>query len=74
MDTVPNAELILRRNRESLWALNAGGFITVDKNGATDYPVRYVDGRIGYDRPESLTKAFRTMVRAHMNSVHAQRV
>ena len=71
-DTVPNATLIIRRNRESLWSLNQGGFITVDKNGGTDYPVRYNDGRVAYDRPESLTKAFRAMVQAHINSPAAR--
>jgi hypothetical protein len=74
VDTISNADLVLRRNGESLWQDRRGGFITLNKNGGTDYPVRYEDGRIGYDYPETLTKAFRAMVRAYLNSKAARRI
>lgn len=34
------------------------------KTGATDWPVMYSDGRIAYDRPESLPAAVRAAVGA----------
>lgn len=73
-DSVVNATIVLQRGKESLWLSNETGpaghryFVTLSRGGLTDYPVRYADGRIGYDRPEALTEGFRRMVRAEMNA------
>lgn len=68
-NSIPGATLVLRRLQESLWyGGGIRGFITISRSGNVDYPLRTSDGRVLYDRPEALTKAFRAMVRNHMNA------
>lgn len=64
-DSIPDAELVMRRNQESLWRKREGKqeFVTIDAKGNVDYPL-LVGERVLYDWPERLSKSFRMMVRA----------
>lgn len=73
--TFKNETVILKRGKEVLLETahcNGGRqFVALARNQFnTDYPLRYDDGKLGWDNPEYFTPEFRAMVRMAINRVH----
>lgn len=65
-ETIPGAKVIKRRGGWTLWMDREGKLVLEDPTEwFTDYPVRYPDGRVVYDRPEDIPQIVKDMVQSY---------